>query len=164
MTRLSSLALTMRAMASERNPSPHPVYRAGGELTSIKIILADDHPGFPQLVEGLLGKSFDVVGRLSDGEALVEAAARLKPDLIITDISMPVLNGLEAAERLRNQGCSSKIIFLTVHSDADFVRRCIALGANGYVVKSRLATDLLPAIEQALAGKIYVSPPVRDFL
>jgi len=126
------------------------------------VLLADDHPGCTELVENLLGKTFDVIGKVSEGTALVEAGLRLKPDLIITDISMPVLNGLEAVEQLRHAGCSSRIIFLTVHTDAEFVDRCIALGALGYVVKSRMATDLFPAIEQAQAGRVYVSPQVRD--
>lgn len=84
----------------------------------------------------------------------------LKPDVIVTDISMPVLNGIEAANQLNEAGCTSKIIFLTVHSDPDFVRTCLATGAFGYVVKSRVATDLLPAIHEALAGRLFISPSV----
>jgi len=85
---------------------------------------------------------------------------RLKPDVIVTDISMPVLSGIEAANRLNESGCKSKIIFLTVHSDSDFVRTCLATGAFGYVVKSRITTDLIPAIQDALAGRIFISPPL----
>jgi DNA-binding NarL/FixJ family response regulator len=84
----------------------------------------------------------------------------LKPDVIVTDISMPVLNGIEAANQLNEAGCTSKIIFLTVHSDPDFVRTCLATGAFGYVVKSRVATDLLPAIHEALAGRLFISPSI----
>jgi DNA-binding NarL/FixJ family response regulator len=73
---------------------------------------------------------------------------------------MPVLNGIEAANQLNEAGCTSKIIFLTVHSDPDFVRTCLATGAFGYVVKSRVATDLLPAIHEALAGRLFISPSV----
>ena len=84
----------------------------------------------------------------------------LKPDVIVTDISMPILNGIEAANQLNDSGCTAKIIFLTVHSDPDFVRACLATGAFGYVVKSRITMDLLPAIQEALAGRIFVSPPL----
>lgn len=111
-----------------------------------------------EIVEGLLESDFEIVGSVSDGEALVEASLTLRPDVIITDISMPVLNGMEAVEQLRKSGCASKIIFLTVHSDTDFVRMCLALGATGYVVKPRVASELLPAIREALAGRTFVSP------
>jgi len=127
-------------------------------LKKATVLLADDHPDFPQLVESLLGTTYEVVGSVSDGQALVEATLRLKPDVIITDISMPVLNGIDAIEQLRKSGCTSKIIFLTIHSGGDFVRACLALGAVGYVVKPRVATELLPAIREALAGRIFVSP------
>ena len=107
--------------------------------------------------ERLLQPEFEVVGKVRDGRALVEDAMLLKPDLIVTDVSMPVLNGIEAADLLRQSGCKSRIIFLTVHSDPDFVRRCLSTGAFGYVVKSRIASELLPAIREALEGSIFVS-------
>jgi DNA-binding NarL/FixJ family response regulator len=126
-------------------------------LTKVRILLADDHPHFPELEERLLQPEFEVVGKVRDGRALVEDAMLLKPDLIVTDVSMPVLNGIEAADLLRQSGCKSRIIFLTVHSDPDFVRRCLSTGAFGYVVKSRMATELLPAVREALEGSIFVS-------
>ena len=82
----------------------------------------------------------------------------LKPDLIVTDISMPVLNGIEAIEQLRKSGCTSTVIFLTVHSDRDFVGACLAAGALAYIVKPRVALDLMPAIRLALAGQVFISP------
>jgi len=129
-----------------------------GHLKKTRILLADDHPYFPQLVERLLGHTFEVVGSVCDGRALVEAAGRLKPDVIITDISMPVLNGLEAAEELKKSGSRSKIIFLTIHSGLEFVRACLSLGAVGYVVKPRVATELELSIREAMAGRVFVSP------
>jgi DNA-binding NarL/FixJ family response regulator len=123
----------------------------------VRILLADDHPHFPEMEERLLQPEFEVVGKVRDGRALVEDAMLLKPDLIVTDVSMPVLNGIEAADLLRQSGCKSRIIFLTVHSDPDFVRRCLSTGAFGYVVKSRIASELLPAIREALEGSIFVS-------
>ena len=98
------------------------------------------------------------MGAVGDGEALVEAAGNLQPDVIITDISMPKLNGIEAADRLRESGSSSKIVFLTVHADPDFVQAALKTGALAYVSKSRITTDLLIAIEEALKGRIFVSP------
>lgn len=126
-------------------------------LNKARILLADDHPTFPELEERLLAAEFDVVGKVANGQELFDQAMRLKPDVIVTDISMPVLNGIAAADRLKESGCNSRIIFLTIHSDADFVRRCLAIGAFGYVVKPRIALELIPAIREALAGRIFVS-------
>ena len=124
----------------------------------MRIFLADDHRYLLELIRGLLEPTFDVVGAVEDGEALVEAAGNLQPDVIVTDISMPKLNGIEAADRLRESGSSSKIVFLTVHADPDFVRAALKTGALAYVSKSRITTDLLIAIEEALKGRIFVSP------
>lgn len=128
-----------------------------GHLSKASVLLADDHPKFPEMEERLLEPEFRVVGKVANGQSLFDEAMRLKPDVIVTDISMPILNGIEAAERLREFGCESRIIFLTVHSDCDFVRRCISTGAFGYVVKSRIGSELVLAIRGALAGDIFVS-------
>ena len=128
-----------------------------GQMDKVRILLADDHPHFPELVESLLGVTFEVVGIVGDGRALVDAGLKLKPDVILTDISMPIVNGIEAVEELRKAGCNSKVIFLTVHSDPDFVRACLATGALGYILKPRVALDLLTAIREALAGHLFVS-------
>jgi DNA-binding NarL/FixJ family response regulator len=128
------------------------------QLTTIRVLLADDHPGFPGLVASLLESTFEVVGRVVDGRSLFEAALQLKPDVIVTDICMPVLNGLEAADLLRKSGCAAKIIFLSVHSDPDFVKAGLSVGALGYVVKRRVGTELVLAIREVLAGKVFVSP------
>ena len=127
-----------------------------------RILLADDHPHFSELVENLLGPMFEIVGKVSDGQALFDAALALEPDVILTDISMPVLNGIEAVDELHRSGCNSKIIFVTVHSDADFVQSCLAVGAAGYVVKPRVALDLQRAIREVLAGHLFVSPDLAE--
>ena len=126
-------------------------------MNKTRILIADDHPYFSELVESLLGPAFEVVGKVGDGQALFEAAISLKPDLILTDISMPVLSGIEAVDQLHRSGCNSKMIFVTVHSDPDFVQSCLAVGAAGYVVKARVAMDLQPAIREVLAGHLFVS-------
>jgi DNA-binding NarL/FixJ family response regulator len=129
---------------------------AGG-LSKPTILLADDHPGFPDMVERLLQPKFEVIGKVVDGRSLFETAMKLKPDVIVTDISMPVLDGIAAADRLKESGCASRIVFLTVHSDPDFVRACLATGAFGYVVKSRIDSELVTAIRDALAGQLFIS-------
>jgi DNA-binding NarL/FixJ family response regulator len=126
-------------------------------LGRARILLADDHPDLLKMVERSLEPEFEVVGKVLDGQLLLQEAIRLKPDVIVSDISMPVLNGIEAADQLKESGCQSRIVFLTVHSDPDFVRACLATGALGYVVKSRIGTELLPAIREALAGHIFIS-------
>jgi DNA-binding NarL/FixJ family response regulator len=114
------------------------------------------------MVESLLVPTCEVVGRVSDGQSLFDAARRLKPDVIVTDITMPLLSGIEASKKLRESGSTAKIIFLTVHSDVDFVQTCLATGAAGYVLKPRIVSDLLHAIQEALAGRTFISPPFSD--
>jgi DNA-binding NarL/FixJ family response regulator len=130
---------------------------AGGHLVKVRILLADDHLDSLETIERHLKPEFEVVGKVLDGHRLLEEAMRLKPDVIVSDISMPLLNGIEAADQLKESGCQSRIVFLTVHSDPDFVRVCLAAGALGYVVKSRMMTELVPAIHEALAGHIFTS-------
>ena len=126
-------------------------------MGKVRILLADDHPDLLKTVERHLEPKFEVVGMVLDGQLLLEEAMRLKPDVIVSDISMPRLNGIEAADQLKESGCQSRIVFLTVHTDSDFVRRCLSAGAFGYVVKSRIGTELVPAIREALAGHIFIS-------
>jgi DNA-binding NarL/FixJ family response regulator len=92
----------------------------------------------------------------------LEAASELDPDVIVTDISMPIINGIEAVKTLKESGCRSKVVFLTLHSDHDFVRAGFEAGASGYVVKHQMASDLLEAMRAALTGRIFVSPNLTD--
>lgn len=128
-----------------------------------RILLADDHRPFRMIAQSLLAPTCKVVGSAPDGQSLFDAARNLNPDVIVTDISMPVLDGIEASKQLSKSGCAAKIIFLSAHVDADFVRACFAVGALGYVVKSRIMSDLLPAVQAAVAGRIFVSPPFSDW-
>lgn len=125
------------------------IHRAG-QLMKPRVLLADDHPRFPEMEAHLLEPEFEVVGMVGNGQALIEEAIRLKPDIIISDISMPILDGIEAVDRLKKLGCTSRIVFLSVHSDIDFMTRCFSTGALEYVVKSRIASELVPAIRRAL--------------
>src|SRR5262249_43352551 len=105
----------------------------------------------------LLAREFEVLDALEDGRAIVEAAARLKPDICLLDISMPVLNGIEAANQLKADGSTAKIIFLTIHEDPDFLQAALNAGASGYVVKRRLASDLRAAVREVLSGGTFIS-------
>jgi DNA-binding NarL/FixJ family response regulator len=122
-----------------------------------RILLADDHEGMRDRVIRMLEREFEVLEPVNDGGALLEAAARLKPDVCLMDISMPVLNGIEAAEQLKESGSRAKIIFLTIHEDPDFLVAALRAGASGYVVKPRMASDLRAAIKEVLAGRTYIS-------
>jgi DNA-binding NarL/FixJ family response regulator len=126
----------------------------------VRILLADDHPDLLLIVTDLLDPVFDVVGVVGDGQSLLNAAAYLQPDVLVIDISMPVLTGIEAAQKLKERCNTARIVFLTVHDDPDFVRASLATGAFGYVVKPRVATDLVHAIREALADRIFISPSV----
>jgi len=122
--------------------------------------LADDHEEFLAVEARLLEPEFEVVTTARDGQAVLKETARLGPDILILDISMPVLDGIQAARLLKVSGSKAKIIFMTIHRDPDYVQAGLAAGAMGYVVKSRLATDLLPALREVLAGRSFVSPSI----
>jgi DNA-binding NarL/FixJ family response regulator len=128
------------------------------EVRKTRVLLADDHRDLLALIRNLLEPTFEVVGAVGDGESLIEAAGKLQPDVIVTDISMPKLNGIEAANRLRESGSTSKVVFLTVHADPDFVQAALRTGALAYVSKFRIGADFLVAIGEALAGRTFVSP------
>jgi DNA-binding NarL/FixJ family response regulator len=106
----------------------------------------------------LLSGEFEVVAAVADGLAAVTEALRLEPDLLVLDISMPGLNGIAAAVRLKESGSTAKVVFVTNLNDREFVRESLALGEVGFVVKDRLVADLRPAIRQVLAGQSFVSP------
>ena len=133
-------------------------------LSRTRVLLADDHEAMLDQVKGLLEKEFQVVGTARDGQAALDAVAELNPDVLILDISMPVLSGMQAAVQLKQKKSEVRIVFLTVHDDLDFAREALATGALGYVTKPRMATDLLVAIKEVLAGRSFVSPsiPLED--
>ena len=125
-----------------------------------RLLLADDHTLLLEGIRLLLEPEFDLVGSAEDGQALLAAARALKPDVILLDISMPVLNGIDAAHKLRKLQPSAKLIFLTMHSDPDFVAAAFRAGAKGYLLKRAAATELLTAIREVMKGNHYVSPLV----
>ena len=122
--------------------------------------MADDQEEVRSTVASLLQNDFQVVGMADNGAKLLELAAIGTPDVLVLDIVMPVLNGIETAHRARACGLPCKIVFLTVYEDTDFVEAALSAGASGYVVKAHLATDLIPAIWSALEDRIYISPSI----
>lgn len=130
-------------------------------MSKIRILLADDHQAVLQRVCGLLCEDHDIVGTVSNGRDAVVATLRLNPDVLVIDISMPILNGLQAAQQLRSAKQPTKIVFLTVHTGEDFVDAALSAGALGYVTKADVGTDLIPAISEAMAGRIYLSKSIK---
>ena len=131
---------------------------AGGRrtLNLPRVLLADDNPDLLKAEIAILSPDFDVVGTAADGAALVTEACRLHPDVVVADISMPILNGIDALRKLRELGSKAKFVFVTVHSAEEFVEACLEAGALGYVRKFWLKHHLVPAIKAVLAGQPYV--------
>jgi DNA-binding NarL/FixJ family response regulator len=126
-------------------------------MTRTRVVVAEDLLPVLTTVVALLCESFDVVDAVFDGQAALETTLKLEPDLIVLDISMPLMSGIEVAQELKKLGNRAKIVFLTVHEDTDILRTCQAAGGLGYVVKLLMDTDLIPAINEALAGNIFTS-------
>jgi DNA-binding NarL/FixJ family response regulator len=128
-------------------------------LSKIRVLLADDHKEMREYVRDLLSADCcEVVAAVGDGQAAVDAAARLVPDVAVLDISMPILNGIEAAKRLQAVNPTISVVFLTVDRDRDTCRAALETGAQGYVLKPRLSTDLILAIKLAKKKRRFVSP------
>ncbi len=131
-------------------------------MDRIRVLLADDHEAMLERVAGLLSAECDVVGTVTDGRQAQAAARELKPDVLVLDISMPVMNGIETAHRLKEAGETARVVFLTVHDDGEFAREAAAAGALGYVIKQRMASDLVTAIKEAHAGRPFPGPGGND--
>ena len=125
-----------------------------------RVVLADDHRDMLVRVAALLASEFTVVAAVADGEALIGAEADLLPDVLVIDITMPGINGLEAAALVRRRGSRVPIVFLSIHEEPEFVLAARRAGALGYVSKVRLANDLIPAVRAALDGRRFVSAAV----
>jgi DNA-binding NarL/FixJ family response regulator len=126
-------------------------------MTLKKVLVADDLADVLSAVAALLRESFEVVGLVSDGRAALEAILALEPDLAVLDISMPEMSGIEVARELKKRHSKAQIVFLTVHKDADILATSLAAGGLGYVLKVHMDTDLIPAMCEALEGRVFVS-------
>lgn len=123
-----------------------------------RVLLADDHPATLRSWQALLEPEFEVVGSVGDGRALIDADERLEPDVIVTDIVMPGTSGLAAAEAILRRHPAARIVFVTVHADRAMLRKALAAGAFGYVLKTRAGDELVPAVRAALQGELHISP------
>jgi DNA-binding NarL/FixJ family response regulator len=121
------------------------------------VVLVDDHPGFLDEVSGLLIDKYKIVGTARDGRSGLDAARRSHAEIILLDIEMPMLNGIEVARAIRQAGLTSKVVFLTMHADPDYVTAAFRAGAQGYIFKSHLHRDLKLALETVLANRVLVS-------
>jgi len=131
-------------------------------MVNPRILIADDHVIFSEGLQSLLEDKFEIVGSVTDGQALVEAARTLHPDVIVADISMPVLNGLAAVRQLKREGDAAKVIFLTMHSEAQIAIEAFRVGATAYVLKQSAGDELIAAILSALNGLSFMTPMVSQ--
>jgi DNA-binding NarL/FixJ family response regulator len=125
-----------------------------------RVLLVDDHRMVVEGMRSLLAEEFDLVGTAEDGRAMIVQAKKLNPDIIVADIAMPHLNGIEALVQLRKTTPGVKVIFLTMHSEVAYARRAIEAGASGYVLKHGAPSELILAIRTALSGRVYITPAV----
>jgi DNA-binding NarL/FixJ family response regulator len=129
-----------------------------------RVLLADDHQIVLEGLKNLLGGEFELVGSVQDGRALVDQATILHPDVIVADISMPQLNGIEAARQIKKTDKNIKIVFLTMHPDATYAANAFEAGASGFVLKHSAPSELITAIHEAMKGRTYVTPLIAGDL
>jgi DNA-binding NarL/FixJ family response regulator len=129
-----------------------------------RVLLADDHRMFAEGLRSVLADEFELLEIVEDGLAMIEAAKRLRPDVIVADITMPRLNGIEALERLRGDLPDVRVVFLTMHKDVTYARRALAAGAMGFVLKHSAMTELVLALRAALEGRTFIAPALAGDL
>jgi DNA-binding NarL/FixJ family response regulator len=127
-------------------------------MSKPRVLIADDHQILAEGLRGLLEPEFEVVAVVADGRELVAAARQHRPDVIVADVTMPSLNGIDAAEQLLDEGVKAKVVFLTMHRDVAYARRAMEAGALGFVLKHSAASELVTAVREALQGRTYVTP------
>ncbi len=125
-----------------------------------RVLLADDHEIFLDGLERLLLDDYEIVGKVGDGRALVEAALELRPEVIVVDVSMPHLNGVQAARQTKEKGLDAKIVVLTMYDDVEYATEALGVGVQGYVLKHSASAELLRAIREVLKGRTYVTPRI----
>ncbi|HTH50289.1 MAG TPA: response regulator transcription factor [Pyrinomonadaceae bacterium] len=123
----------------------------------IRVVVADDSKSIRDVVAEVLAPEFQLVGSIGDGRSLVDAVTKLRPDIAIVDIAMPIMDGIEAVNEIRRRGSTTKIVFLTVNEDRDFVDAAFEAGGNCYVVKRKMASDLMIGMRAALADGTFIS-------
>lgn len=136
----------------------------GNVLSRTTVLLADDHLIVAEGLQSLLRQTVKLVGTVGDGRALVETARRLQPDVIVTDITMPLLNGLDAVRQLKSEGIAAKVIVLTMHKDAQLAEEAFRVGVCGYILKQSAGDELLTAISEVVQGRLYLTPLITKDL
>jgi Response regulator containing a CheY-like receiver domain and an HTH DNA-binding domain len=126
-----------------------------------RILVADDQEEVRRTIVSMLEDEFEIEGSAENGSQVLELALNRPPDVLVLDICMPVLNGIETAAYLKAAGCPAKVLFVTVHEDPDFLNTAMSVGALGYVSKAHLATDLIPAIRSVMEGCVFISPCIH---
>jgi DNA-binding NarL/FixJ family response regulator len=129
----------------------------GNHLAKIRVVVADAHQEIIASVRGILGEEFEIVAAVEDGNQAVRAVLALDPDVFVTNISMPILDGIQAAREIQKANRRVEVIFLTIHQDGDYVAAAFTAGASGYVTKPRLSPELLLAIHEVMMGRTFVS-------
>lgn len=137
------------------------VENRGKQLSSVRILVADDNPAILDHASDMLQVDYEIIGKVADGNSVCTEVGKLKPDLVVLDISMGERSGIEIARQLREQGYVGEIVFLTVHEDPEFVSAAISAGGRGYVIKPRMNGDLGLAVKAALSHRIFISPPLQ---
>ncbi|MHC4512466.1 MAG: response regulator [Planctomycetota bacterium] len=127
-----------------------------------RVLLADDHKLFLEGLENLLRSEFELVGSVGDGLALLTAAKKLRPDVVVADLAMPGLNGIEVIRRLKDAGLKAKVVLLTMHDDPEYAAQALQEGAAGYVLKHSASSELVAAIRLAVEGQVYLTPMITE--
>ena len=130
-------------------------------MPAIRILLADDNDEVLAEVRKLLGEEFEIIGTVSNGQDAVEAVRRFDPDVVVLDMAMPILGGLQAASQIQQINARTKILFLTINENVEYVSAAFAAGASGYVTKRRLLSDLAHAIREVAQGRTFLSASLR---
>jgi DNA-binding NarL/FixJ family response regulator len=136
----------------------------GADLSKARVLLADDHRIFTEALKALLADEFELAGVVEDGRAMVEAARALRPDVVVADISMPLLNGIDALAELKEHDPDVRVVFLTMHRNVAYARRALELGATGFVLKHSASAELVMAVRAALQGRTFVTPDLATDL
>jgi DNA-binding NarL/FixJ family response regulator len=133
-------------------------------MKKVTVILADDHKIILEGLKNLLEEEFEILGSAEDGRQMLESAQKLHPDVVVVDISMPLLNGIDAVKQLKKTNPDIKVVFLTMHNDAMYAKEAFDAGASGFVLKHSAPSELITAIHEALKGNTYISPTITEEL
>jgi len=133
-------------------------------MSKATVLLADDHKIVAEGLKSFLENEFEIIGIVENGRDLLEKTQKLHPDVIVVDVSMPLLNGIDAVREIKKIGLDTKVVFLTMHRDAMYAKEAFEIGASGFVLKHAAPSELITAIQEALKGNTYISPDIAEEL